>query len=99
MKETTQRQLLCVASIDHASYKDGGPDDDGESLTAGAELVGPGDWAELLEAAKLRETDDKQCDGFVLKAWATDPVSGALVHQGVWTDLCQDQVQRMYEVR
>ncbi len=32
MKEPSQRQLLCVATIDHASYKYGGPE---ESLTAG----------------------------------------------------------------
>ena len=90
MNEISQRQLLCLAMVD------GDLDEDGESLSANAKLVDPDAWAELLEAAKLREDDDLTCYGYIFKAWATDPVSGALIHHEVWTDLCQDQVGRMY---
>ena len=66
-------------------------------LWADAVLAGPDGWVSLLKAAKLQESDDRTCDGYVLKAWATDAVSGALVESEAWTDLCHDQVNRIYE--
>ena len=95
MNKSSQGQLLCVARIDLAYF--GGPDDNGECLYADAVLAGPGGWAGLLEAAKLQEGDDRGCVGYILKAWASDAVSDALVGSEVWTDLCGDQVERVFE--
>ena len=70
---------------------------DGESLWVDAVLAGPDGWPRLLEATELQENDDRTCNGYILKAWATDAVSGAAGEGETWTDLCQDQVNRIYE--
>ena len=95
MNESNGHQLLCVASIDLACLT-GVPDEEDESLSMNAKLVGPDGWAGLLEAANLREGDDQDCDGYVLKAWAIDPTTGMKINFKSWTDLCSDQVERIY---
>ena len=97
MNETSQHQLLCVASIDQASYKEVGPHEDDESLWARAVLAGPDGWARVLEAAKPQECDDRVCVGFIVKAPATDPITSAVVNFEEWTELCDDQVLRIWE--
>ncbi len=69
----------------------------GEALFADAVLAGPDGWAGLLDAAKSQESDDRTCSGYILKAWVTDAVSGTAGESETWTDLCQDQVNRIYE--
>ena len=96
MNETGQTQLLYVASIDQGPTPFD-PDEDDESLSAHAVLAGPGGWAGLLQAARLRDSDDQTCYGYVLKAWATDLETGALIGYKSWSDLCSEQVHRIYE--
>lgn len=96
MNESTLHQLLCLASVDFACIGTCSGTD-GEGLDGAAVLAGPGGWAGLQEAAKLQEGDDPGCDGYLVKAWATDPTTSALIHFEEWTDLCQDQVSRIWE--
>ncbi len=96
MNESNQHQLLCVASVDFACIETCAGAD-GEGLDGAAVLAGPGGWAGLQEAVKLQEGDDPGCDGYLVKAWATDPTTSALIHFEEWPDLCQDQVSRIWE--
>ena len=95
--EESQRQLLCVGSVDLAfadSHSRYGSD---LSLTLGAVLAGPGGWTELLEAVRLREGDDPGHVGFVVKVHAIDPTSGKTIGFREWTDLSHGQVSRIHE--
>ena len=96
MNEISHRQLLCVATIDLADVCFE-PEKMTGALFADAVLAGPDGWAGLLDAAKLQESDDRTCNGYILKAWATDPITGAGINFTEWIDLCQDQVGRIYE--
>ncbi len=94
-----QLQLLCIASIDLGAFVEPSSEDESfedSSLNVGAALAGPGGWAGLLEAAKARESDDRQTIGYIVKAWARDPVTTISTSFEEWVDLCQDQVDRMY---
>ncbi len=97
MNETNQGQVIFVASVDFACIGTGHPEDQAPGLDGAAVLAGPGGWAGLQEAAKLQEGDDPGCDGYLVKAWATDPTTSALIHFEEWPDLCQDQVSRIWE--
>lgn len=89
MKEQTQ--LLHLASID-LSYA-GNPD----GLDAHAVLAGDDGWEGLLEAAELRQEDDRKCVGYVVKASVDDPATGNQINSMEWDDLCHDQVERMFK--
>ncbi len=54
-------------------------------------------WAGLLEAAKLKDGDDERCDGFFVRAQAIDFITGLTTGDQCWDDLCQEQVERIYE--
>ena len=47
--------------------------------------------------ATLLESDDRECDGFILVARVFDPINGAEINVEEWSDLCQDPVERVYE--
>ena len=96
----SERQLLCLARIDLAAFTEPDLEDTefgDESLFAYAVLAGSEGWAGLLEAAKLQETDDRTCNGFIVKAWSHDPITGFSIGCEEWVDLCQEQVARMFE--
>ena len=92
--EMSKEQLMCVASIDFARV--GGRHDSVEPLRSDAGIVSPGSWDGLLNAAKLQAGDDPNCTGYVVKAWASDLDSDTMVGYREWTDLCQDQVDRVH---
>ena len=92
-KKMSKEQLMCVVSIDFAMV---GGDDCPDALSADAGIVSPGSWDGLLNAAKLQAGDDPDCDGYVLKAWASDLNDDTMFSYQEWTDLCQDQVDRVY---
>ena len=89
MKDRTQ--LIHLVSIDLAFVRD--PD----SRDAIAVLAGDDGWQGLLEAAELHQEDDRNCTGFVVKAWVEDPATGNQINSMEWLDLCQHQVDRMFE--
>ena len=95
MNETSQGQLLFVASVDFACIGTG-PGTDGEGLDGAAVLAGPGGWTGLLKAAELQENDDQESDGYLLKAWVVDPTTGMEINFKWWSDLCSDQVERIW---
>ena len=95
MNETNQRQILFISSVDFACIGTC-PGTDGEGLDGAAVLSGPDGWSRLLKAAELQENDDRGCDGYLLKAWAIDPTTGTEIDCRWWTDLCSDQVERIW---
>ena len=89
MKDRTQ--LIHLVSIDLACG------DSPDSLDASAVLAGDDGWEGLLEAAEVRQEDDRACIGYVVKAWVEDPATDNPINSMEWLDLCQHQVDRMFE--
>ena len=86
----TDKQLLYVASIDAAMTGT-------SSLDALAVLAADGAWEGLLEAAEARQEDDRGDVGYCAKAWVCDADTGDLLDSAAWSDLCHDQLERIYD--
>ncbi|MCH7823388.1 MAG: hypothetical protein IH849_01180 [Acidobacteria bacterium] len=96
----SERQLLCLARIDLAEFTEPDLEDTefgDESLFSYAVLAGSEGWAGLLKAAEAQEGDDRTINGYIVKAWSHDPVTGFSIGCEEWLDLCQEQVARMFE--
>ena len=92
MSVEDDRQLICIASFDRACG-----DDFEEGLDVIVVPVGPEAWARVLAAAEFQENDDERCDGYVVKVSAVQPTTGFTMGEHYWENLCQDQVERIYD--
>ena len=96
MYEIRSRRLLCIARIDLADIG-ATPDDEygDDSLFATAVPAGSLCWEGLLEVAAPRETDDRELNGYIIKAWVIDPIAKRDFREQEWIDPCNDQWARI----
>ena len=82
-------QLFYITVVDLAM--------DVSDLDTNVVLADAAAWKGLLEAAKPRPDDHRDDVGYVVKAGVSDAGTGDYIASMSWLDLCNDQVERMWE--